>query len=92
MTNSTRLYADKVAVICATTETRTAWSITSERAERAIRAARRQVQRYGDEARQGLLSWCKDDAERELVSRALDTSTRIGTIVKEWDVRTADTR
>jgi hypothetical protein len=81
------LFADKVAVIVATPSTRSEWEITGARVAAAIRAARRQVARHGDTARAGLLSWCSDDAERQIVERALDTRTRVATVVREWAER-----
>lgn len=83
-----KMYADKVAFIVQSAERRAVWNTRPEEVERAIRAARRQVQRYGQEARDGLLSWCGDDQERALVERAL-SSARVATIVKEWDQRTS---
>ncbi|WP_417556257.1 hypothetical protein [Microbacterium sp.] len=81
------IFADKVAVICATPSTRAEWDITEARADAAIRAARRQVTRHGDTARAGLLSWCKDDAERQLVEFALDPRTRVAAVVRDWAER-----
>jgi len=82
----TKTYSLHIATILASTEARSRWNIGEAEAERAIRAARRQVQRYGDEARDGLLSWCITDEERTIVARALG-SARVATIVKEWTAR-----
>jgi hypothetical protein len=82
------MYADKVAFIVTTRERRATWGTTPEQVDGAIRAARRQVQRYGAEAHTGLLSWCGDDGERALMERALSPKVRVSTIVKEWDART----
>jgi hypothetical protein len=83
-----RVYADKVAFIVQTPERRARWGTRPEEVDHAIRAARRQVQRYGPEAHAGLLSWCGDDSERALMERALSPNVRVSTIVKEWDART----
>ncbi|MGW9587483.1 hypothetical protein [Microbacterium sp. NPDC055455] len=83
-----KMYADKVAFIVTTPERRATWGTTPEQVDRAIRAARRQVQRYGDDAKMGLLSWCGDDTERALLERALSPNVRVSTVVKEWDTRT----
>lgn len=77
-------YAEHTAIILSVTPRP---GLTAERAERHIRAARRQVQRYGDEAVAGLLSWCSTDDQRATVRRALDTRTRVATVVREWEAR-----
>lgn len=74
--------------ITITAEKRALWETRPEEVEKAIRAARRQVQRYGQEAVDGLMSWCADDDERALVARALSTNTRVSTILREWEART----
>lgn len=84
-------YQQNTATILATPSDRVQLpeNLNTESAERAIRSARRQVQRNGDKAREALLSWCKTDEEREWLLRAIGTA-RVGTIVQEWDERTQE--
>lgn len=72
-----------VATILATPEQRARWEYDPMHAEAAVRSARRQVQRYGDAAREGYMRQASTDAEREIMSRAL-SSARVGTVVLEW--------
>lgn len=72
-----------VVTILATPEQRERWEYDPKHAEAAIRSARRQVQRYGDEARAGYLRQASTDEERQIIERALSTA-RVRTIVYEW--------
>ena len=72
-----------VSVLLATTEQRQRWEYDPKHAEAAVRSMRRQVQRYGDEARAGFIRQAATDDERQIIERALG-SARVGTIVLEW--------
>jgi len=82
-------YQQRTAIIIATPSERAQFAqhFTIDNVDHAIRSARRQVQRYGDEARDALLSWCRTEEEREWMRHALGPA-RVGTVVREWDERT----
>lgn len=72
-----------VSVLLATTEQRARWEYDPKHAEAAVRSMRRQVQRYGDEARDGFMRQGQTEEERAIIARAL-SNARVGTVVLEW--------
>lgn len=82
-----RNYLTAVSTLLANDEQRARWGLGADEADAAVRSMRRQVQRYGDEAVAGLLSWAATDGERVHIRRALDRGVRVGTVVREWQER-----
>lgn len=72
-----------VAVLLASPEQRGRWEYDPADAEAAVRSMRRQVQRYGDEARAGFIRQASNDHERQIIERALSTA-RVRTVTLEW--------
>lgn len=83
-----RQYADKVLLITATPAVRKQYGFTTGDADRIIRAARRQLARYGPEVLTDMYAWCRTDSDRALVARALSKQIRVSTAVQEWEERT----